>query len=423
MQTTIQSIMKKIILSAIVALCATIAYAGTVTDTVTTGLSYTNQIWYSLPNGSVKSTPKDNWDVAFQIYGYAASVLVNTQKGMLAFQSPYVVADWASVDTAGMDAWQKLQNSDTSWNYGALNTNPDGNYDLGWGVYDMNTHYVTGDSIFVLKLANSGAWIKFRMNELANGSYSFTWANLDGSNEQTASVSKNSYTGKNFAYFSLANNSPLDNEPLSAEWDVTFTKYITPIFSQGEWIPYGVTGLLQNKNVNAVKAYPVADVNNVNYGSFNFQSAINTIGYDWKSYDMNTSSYMVLDSAVYFVKRSNGDIWKIIFLEFGGSANGNYIFSKELVFTATTSVEENTSTQWLSVFPNPTKGQFNLVFNSNEVTHSTLRIFDLSGRLLLEDNLLLQNGINQHTINTGNLQQGVYLLSLNGNKSIKLIVE
>lgn len=405
-----------------VALATTISLSATViTDTVSTGPSYSKQVWYSLANDEQGSISKDNWDVAFQIYGYSASILANTQKSNFAiYQSPFAVSEWATVDTAGLSTWTALHNSSETWDLGALNTNPNNNEDLGWGVYDMGTHIISGDSIYIVKLAN-GEWKKFKVDQLASGKYYFSWANLDGTNPNNDSIAKSNYTGKNFAYYSLENSTALDREPASNSWDFTFTKYIATLYVPLP-TPYAVTGLLQNRTVQAVKAYPV-DETTVTHSNYTFESNISTIGYDWKSLNNVTFQYEIADSTVYFVKRSNGEVWKVVFKGFGGSANGNYIFTKELVHTAPTDIEEVAGIQSLSIFPNPAKTQFNLVYNSNETQTATVQILDMSGRIVLQDNILLQSGLNQQTISTANLQQGMYLVLLNGNKTQKLIIE
>lgn len=400
-----------------------------VTDTVTVGAQYANQVWYSLPNGDVKSEPKDNWDIAFQISGIAASILANTQKGLAVYQSPYSVADWATVDTAGIIGWNALHNSDTSWDGGALNAYPDGNFDLGWGTYDLNTHYITGDSVYILKLANGGAWKKLKIDGLISGSYTFTWANIDGTNEQNGTVAKSNYTGKRFAYFSLVNNTSVDREPASNAWDLTFTKYIAPLYSQGELIPYGVTGILQNSNATAIKAYPVNDLSDNDYDNYLFQTHINVLGYDWKWYNSNTGGYEIEDSTVYFVKRGNGDIWKVTFLDFGGSITGDYVFNKELIYTNTVGIDDNkvNGLKTLGLYPNPAQNNIHVVYNFNGDAGqiSNCQIRDAAGRIVEEKSLFFQPGMQQTSIDVSSLQPGVYLISFPtlGNTTTRFIVQ
>ncbi len=423
--------MKKTVLLFIAFTATVLLKANVITDTVTTGAQYANQVWYSLPNGTVGSAPKDNWDIAFQITGsgYSASILANTQKGLMVYQSPYSVDDWANVDTAGIKTWNVLHNSDTSWNEGALNSSPDGNFDLGWGIYDFyDTHYVIGDSVFVIKLASGGGWKKLRIDGLISGKYSFTWADLNGNNEQSGSIKKSDYTGKRFSYFSLVNNTALDREPAATSWDLTFTKYITTLYAQGEPIPYSVTGLLQNINATAIKAYPVNDLAANDYDNYLFQTPINIIGHDWKTYDLDNGIYYIEDSTVYFVKRSNGDIWKITFLEFGGSATGEYIFNKELIYKTAVGIEETGNTlSALSLYPNPAQNRINFIYNLNgsDEQNTALQIRDASGRIVMEQNILVQPGLQQTGIDISALQTGIYLVSLPafGSKAVRFVVQ
>ena len=35
--------------------------------------------------------------------------------------------------------------------YGAFDTNQTGGFDYGWGVYNLQTHHIIGDSLFLIK--------------------------------------------------------------------------------------------------------------------------------------------------------------------------------------------------------------------------------------------------------------------------------
>src|SRR5262245_35166114 len=125
-------------------------------QTVTIGAGYADQVWFSLVNGVQQTRPAAEWDLAFEITGFTAAILANTQKGgLMVYRSPFSVPEWNAIDTAGMAGWPVLQNADTSWSRGAFNqTNTADEFDLGWGVYNSITHVVTGDSVHVMHLAN-----------------------------------------------------------------------------------------------------------------------------------------------------------------------------------------------------------------------------------------------------------------------------
>ena len=128
---------------------------------------------------------------------------------------------------------------------------------------------------------------------------------------------------KNFGYFSIQNNTAINREPNYNTWDLSFAQYLVTAP-----ITYKVAGVLQNDSIFSAKAYPV-DVNTVSASSYSMHSNMNVIGFDWKSYDFSTNVWTIADSLVYFVKNRQGQIWKMIFTDFGGAANGNYYFIKE----------------------------------------------------------------------------------------------
>ena len=157
------------------ALCLIILGNAQTTVTVSTNAGNSVQTYYSLQNGDQGTAALADWDLAFEITGFTASIRANTQKGMQVYKAPYTVAQWAALDTTGMaNGWAMVHDSDTSWSHGALNDGLTANeFDLGWGVYNQVTHIVTGDSLFVVKLAN-GDWKKLRIDGLATSTYLFT---------------------------------------------------------------------------------------------------------------------------------------------------------------------------------------------------------------------------------------------------------
>ena len=119
-------------------------------DSVSTGSSNVNDVYYSFSNGIIKSTPNNNWDLAFEITGFTASILVNHVKGIELYQTPFAISNWSNFDTSGLKNFKKMYNSEFSWSLGAFNRHTDNNYDLGWGTYNPENHVVAGDSILLI---------------------------------------------------------------------------------------------------------------------------------------------------------------------------------------------------------------------------------------------------------------------------------
>ena len=385
--------------------------AQTIIDTVSVGAGYSNQKWYSLQNDEQGTQPKDNWDIAFEISGYSASILANVQKTNFAvYKAPYSVAQYATLDTAGISTWPLLYNSDTTWtvgafNKGAISSNPN---DLGWGVYNSSNHIITGDSCYVIKLSST-SYKKIKINDLNGGIYSFDYANIDGTSAQSQSITKSSYAGKNFAYFDLTNDVAVDREPVSANWDLTFVKYISFVPT-----PYGVTGVLSNKGVTVAQADNViAPVTYNSWYAHTFNTANNTIGYDWKEINMTTFAWDIKLDTVYFVKAKTGDIWKLRFTKFSGSSTGNFIFSKEKLSTVGIQDLQENSSQ-VTLYPNPSTGSTTLLFaTESEVLNVSVSIIDITGRVVSTESMTVNSGLNQYQLNTGSLNSGVYFIQLN----------
>ena len=117
----------------------------------------------------------------------------------------------------------------------------------------------------------------------------------------------------------------LTENPYQTIGHIVFTKYITALPSG---MNYGVTGVLSNKNIEVAKVENV-DVNNANPIGLSYQSAINTVGYNWKSFNMGTFSYDIQDSLCYFIKDIAENIWKLQLTDFEGSSTGKIVFNVE----------------------------------------------------------------------------------------------
>ena len=368
---------------------------------ISMGNNYANQIFYSMQNGEIKNISNDNWDLAFTTDQYASTIRTNDGKGVELYTYHLGdTSDWQNINVSIMNNLSSgMYNSEISWYDGAFENNSLGHPDYGWGVYNMITHNVTGDSLYIIKTIN-GNWKKIWIQELTTaGEYIFKFANLDGSNEITQSILKTNYTDKNFIYFSIDQNTIIDREPISSEWDITFTKYISPV----QAMPYPVTGVLTNNNTEVAKATGVTDpLTYFDYSNHNFNNEINSIGYDWKSYQ---GSFVVDANRCYFIKDKNENIWRLVFNSFDGMSTGNVEFNTELIFN--TSSENINKASSLNVFPNPTTQNTNLIFDFEE--ECLINIYDIFG-VQVYSNQLNSTGLKLINLPTGNFDAGLYFL-------------
>ncbi|MCU0319874.1 MAG: T9SS type A sorting domain-containing protein [Flavobacteriales bacterium] len=385
--------------------------------TISTGPANAQQVWYSLQNGVQATADLAAWDLAFEINSFTSSILVNTAKGLSVYETPVAIADWATLTSPNEAAWTAIHNSELSWYEGALthgnNLDQPNGFNLGWGQYSFITHTVAGTKVYVI-VDGEGNYRKLRINSLAANTYNFTFANLDGSNEVTSTLSKTNFSGKNFGYFNFATNSTADLEPAANSWDLLFTKY-TSIIPAPAPTAYSVAGVLQNKNVDAVQVdgVPVADAM---WEGQVLDSAMNIIGYDWKTFNMTTFSFEYAEDRTYFVSDRNGSVWKLVFIGYGGTATGTMTFTQELM--SATSVDE-INARPLSVFPVPvTNGVLHITADS-DVRNATVEVLDASGRTLRINTITDLSAGALATVDMSGIPAGMYLVRLQGLNTLR----
>lgn len=145
--------------------------------------------------------------------------------------------------------------------------------------------------------------------------YTVRTAALNNSNDHTITIPRD--PERNLVGLSFDSDEPVEIEPRRDEWDLLFTRY-THIFYEPDFTPYSVTGILLNRfNTTAAvdSGGMFAGVTAAATDSIDFSSALDAIGYDWKTYDLNAGLFTV-DSPVYLVRDSRGFIYKLHLLDF-----------------------------------------------------------------------------------------------------------
>lgn len=393
--------MKNLYFLAFAVLIPTLITAQLAEDIVTTGPGYENQVWYNMESGEVASAPLNNWDIAFEITGFTSSIRANTQKGLFVYEAPYAINEWQElVELDG--SWPELYNDITSWNRGAFNLHPTSDFDLGWGIYNPVTHFVNGDSLYVVQLTD-GTLKKLRLDVLASGVYTFTYANLDGSDEQQKQLVKSDFTGKNFGYFSFETGEAIDREPLSEDWDITFKRYTENIQGQS----YAVSGIQHNYGLRTseVGSTPIDEASP---WQADFVEEINQIGYDWKNFSFG-DGWVLQEDLSYFVEAQNGNVYQIVFTGFGGTGTGVYEFTVTLNSALSTSASE---TLEFKAFPNPLSAGSLLTLEGKFSPSTRLEVFSIDGRMINEQVL---QGSSQVQLSTSGFDAGTYLIRIISN--------
>lgn len=382
------------------------ANAQVVSEVVSIQPGYTNQVFYNMNSGELSNITHTDWDIAFQLRGFAASILINSKNNVRLWKANKDISQWSTMlssDTTGVvnNPAFELMNSDTSWDFGAFNVTNDATnaFDLGWGTYDFVTHIIYGDSVYFIKVGATD-YRKIKIESLSSGTYNFRFANLDGSNEIVVALSKSAFQGKFFAYYSLLNNLSIDREPVYNAWDLTFCQYlaINPVM-------YKVTGVLSNDSVFVEKAYPV-DVNTANSGAGTLAGEINAIGYDWKAFDLNSSAWIISDSLVYFVTDRQNAVWKMVFTGFDGATTGNFYFDKSPAVAS--GLIENSSIKTFGLYPNPAHDNVRMMLQMEQPGNTVISIIDVKGSIAYSNATTLRSGLQSVDLDISELVSGLY---------------
>ena len=396
------------------------AQAQQTTEMVSTGVGYTNSSFYSLENGEVANVSNENWDLAFNTSAYAVDIRINGGKGVELYTYPNGdTTDWMNVDITNIANWTPNYNSNEYWELGAFNVNATGSSgDYGWGTYNSVTHHVTGDSIYVIKTL-AGTYKKLWIVSLANGQYNFKYADINNSNEVVESITLANYADKNYFYYSIDNGTVIDREPSAGTWDLVITKYLA---AQPQGGYYPSTGVLTNKDLKTREARNVSPATAL-WGDYTEEDKINVIGYDWKSFNMTTSSYDIVPDLSYFVTDRAGNIWHLVFTGFDGASTGNIYFTKKMI--SSVSIDEQNTSINIGVYPNPATEQFNLIFDNELGSNTTIKIMDLNGKVVFSQTSNAVGLVNT-SISLANFSKGFYTIIVANGEKIgvqKLIVE
>ncbi len=380
-------------------------------------------VFYRLSDGwRLDTALTTSWHLAFEIPGFTAAIRANHGVGVTVWRTsrPATTADWSALVLG--DTLERLYDSDTSWSRGGFNltANPQDSFDLGWGTYNFTTHAITGDSLYILRLPN-GSYKKLWLERLQSGIYYLKHANLDGSAEVSAQVAKSLAPRRGFVYYDVLNDQARNLEPVDSLWDLVFTPYLTLLPPSGT--PYVVIGALQNRQI-IVSRKPLsssANPDTIDYAAASYASAINTIGYNWKRYDMTSNQWLLADTVYYLVRTRSGDIWRLRFVGFGDSTAGStvvrYTILERKRLGSVASLRGEGSRLPVVAYPNPaTDGIW--VYAGETGAPVSYKLYTHTGQVVWQGQSLAEGFF---YVPRGNWPAGLYLLEARTAQAVGLV--
>jgi hypothetical protein len=260
---------------------------------------YRYQIYFDLKTNSiVGQNLKTIWDLGFETSENGYRVVLNSSKVMYVYNTGST--NFVSVtDTSGFSAGKKFDAPS-----GNLDSTAIGNWQGTSAIYIIDRGYsYTG--------AHQG-FRKIQFQSVSTNKYTVRFAQLNGTGDTTLQMNKEA--DYNFTFLSLATSSTVTVEPPKDQWDIVFTQYLESLPE-----PYLVTGVLLNRYNSTAKMDSMVSFSNIDFSFVQSQpltSNQNEIGYDWKEYNFNTSSYVVFPQMNYMIKDNEGYYFKLHFIDF-----------------------------------------------------------------------------------------------------------
>lgn len=353
-----------------------------------------SDIYYNF-NELKSAKPISTWDFAFSTESQGAAIVINESAGVELFLASTDTSSFSNLDTTGL-AWNPLKNSETTWSKGAFNDFAENHPQYGWGNYNTGNHHLYASKVFVIK-SQTGDFYKIIIDELtAAGEYFFRIGSLDNSTLVSQSFTKSSNSQSNFVGYSISSD-VFSAEPISADWALMYTEYITEINQGGGPQPYLVVGFKTNIGVEVAQRDGVATSSD-DTSSLTWTSDITEIGWDWKVFNNSTFLYDMVDDRTYFVRTANG-VYKLWFTGYvGGSQQATYFNTKQISQTGSS---KNIPKQAFTIYPNPAN---DVIQVNSELKIEAMKIYNLNGQLLQESNSTIMQ--------IQGLEQGAYVLKL-----------
>ncbi len=342
-------------------------------QTIDLTASYAKDVYYDLSDASGEDEDAKDWHLAFSLGNGSASIHFQDGWGNKIYRTSHELADWATVDTTGISAMTALNNSEVSWDVGALNQNPvdpSSGFDLGWGSYDIVTHHVNGSAIYIAEI--EGDFYKLFIHHLKSGKYTFQHEKMEAGAllvEQT--ITKADYEDRSFVHYDMIQDITFEREPEAEDWQFIIGKYI-------DYAPtaYPVVGVRTRPGIE------IAQVENtdplmVDYSTLTYSTDINTIGFDWKTFSMGTFSYDITEDLSYVLKEEDGTLHHFYFTAYEGSSTG---IVKLMYKTPSVDIEEIDSQNRFIISANPVTVNQHVSIALQDCNQ--LNVFDQLGNLV-----------------------------------------
>jgi len=139
-----------------------------VKDTLVMGTGYANDVYYSMSKRITKTSPRNNWDIAFKTNAFSASILTNNTMGISLYTYP----------KSDIEPWLVLASPATKVKVASVYPNPVSNfvsfYNSEWtnnSEIQLQVFNTVGQMVINRSFILSGINLQTDLSELQNGLY------------------------------------------------------------------------------------------------------------------------------------------------------------------------------------------------------------------------------------------------------------
>ncbi len=289
--------------------------AGTM-DSVIIGEQYQEVIYYDFETSSVVATAKvDDWDFSFESNDSGSHIFLNGGKTLNGGNGVWVYNTHQTQFSAVKSA---TAIKDADYLFDAPCGLPDSTAFGTWYSGSLQSgNLQSKNEVYIVKIDPTN-FLKCRIKNCNSNAYQIECAPLAADTAAVFTLTKEK--DKNCVYVNWSNNSlhSVTMEPNKNAWDIVFTRF-RYIYSALNNFPYIVNAVLINPYQTMVAADSVTGYQHIksfNYPGIQFVPHRNIIGFDWKSYDIQSGLYKVNPNKSYLIKTNSGNYFKLHFLDF-----------------------------------------------------------------------------------------------------------
>jgi len=270
-------------------------------------------IFFDFSTGAFVTASNKEWMLAFDAAESGYNVRVN--HSILGRQL------YESLDTAFSTNASEIIKSGTA----KMDSVSSWNYNTAIGDWCRNGYYINKTYVYHIPediLGNGEHQFKFKLIYKNHQLYKMKFVD-EKSNDKTIyyhTIEKNN--DYNYAYFSFYDKGKtLKIEPPKSNWDIVFTQYRDMVANQADnkIYPYQVLGVLINPSNTLIHKITTEKFENIDYAycsKSNLCSISNTIGYNWKSYDLSLAKYSLTPNLAWVLKDNEETFHKFRFISF-----------------------------------------------------------------------------------------------------------